>query len=150
MSFKTLIDADACPVTRLAESILKKYSIPCILFCDTSHVMQSDYSQVITASKGADSVDFALLSLVNANDVVITQDYGLAALCLAKGAFVINQNGMQYTNDNIDTLLTSRHINAKIRASGARHKGPKKRTKEADESFEAAFENLIQKLIKNG
>ena len=141
------VDADACPVTKIAESIAKKHSLPCTLICDTSHVISSEYSRVITASKGRDCADFVLLKLVSKGDVVVTQDYGLAALCLAKGSFAINQNGMEYTSFNIDSLLNSRHLNAKVRRSGGRIKGPSKRTSLQDEQFRQNFEKLILSVL---
>lgn len=144
---KIFVDADACPVTRLAEGIAKSYSLPCTLVCDTAHQLESEYSEVVTASKGRDCADFVLLSLMSKGDIVVTQDYGLAALCLAKGGYAINQNGMEYNEYNMDGLLTSRHINAKSRRAGFRTKGPKKRTAEQDIAFEKEFRILIEKML---
>lgn len=76
-------------------------------------------------SKGADSVDFALVNLVNSDDIVITQDYGLAAMCLARGARPLSQDGMEYTAEDIDSLLLARHTAKKIRNSGGRLKDRK-------------------------
>ena len=77
---KILIDADACPVTRIAEDIARKHSIPVVLLCDTNHILNSEYSTVKTVGAGADAVDIALINLCRREDIVITQDYGLAAL----------------------------------------------------------------------
>jgi len=93
--------------------------------------------------KDADSVDFALMGLLSREDIVVTQDYGLAAMVLGKGARAVNQNGLVYTNDNIDKLLMERHIGAKVRRGGGRTKGPAKRTKEDNEKFEEAFVKLL-------
>ena len=141
---KILIDADGCPVVRIAIDIAKKNNIPVTLICDTAHEFSDDYAQVIIVDKGADSADFRLANLANANDIVITQDYGLAAMCLSKRAVVINQNGLIYTNDNIDSLLLSRHIAKKIRNSGGRLKGPSKRTRQQDREFEKCLISLIE------
>jgi hypothetical protein len=84
------------------------------------------------------------MGLLSRDDVVVTQDFGLAAMVLGKGARVINQNGMEYTNDNIDRLLMERHIGAKVRKSGGRTKGPAKRTKEDNERFEIAFTMILE------
>ena len=97
-------------------------------------------------SKGADSVDFALINLLKKDDIVITQDYGLAAMAINKASYVINQNGLIYSNENIDRLLYSRHISKKIRKSGGRTKGPKKRTKEDDLNFERTLTEICDKL----
>ena len=83
------------------------------------------------------------MGLLTRDDVVVTQDFGLAAMVLGKGARVVNQNGLIYTNDNIDKLLLERHIGQKVRRGGGKTRGPAKRTKEDDARFEAAFESLL-------
>ncbi len=140
---RILIDADGCPVVDIAVRLAKKYSIECLILCDTSHVFEKAGASTLTFSKGADSVDFALVNIVIAGDIVITQDYGLAAMCLARNALVINQDGMEYTADNIDALLLARHTAKKIRNSGGRLKGPSKRTAAQDAAFESALESLL-------
>ena len=102
---RILIDADACPVYRIAERIAKENHIPAILFSDTNHVLTSDYSEIRVIGAGADAVDFALINASKAGDIIITQDYGVAAMALGKGAWAIHQSGKWYTNDNIDQLL---------------------------------------------
>lgn len=140
-----LVDADSCPVVKIIEGIAKKYRINVILLCDTNHILTSDYSEVKRISSGADAVDFALANICQKGDIVVTQDYGVAAIILGKGAFGINQNGRWYTNENIDTLLMERHISKEIRrASKKNHlKGPSKRTEEDDIRFGNSFEKLI-------
>ena len=138
------IDADGCPVTNIAVALAKKRGIPCTLLCDTAHEMQRDGAKTITVSKGADSVDFALVNLVKPGDLVVTQDYGLAAMCLSRGAVPIHQDGMVYTNENIDGLLFFRAAAKKVRNAGGRLKGPSRRTKEQDRAFEAALSRLLE------
>lgn len=142
---KIFIDADACPVIRIAEQIAKQHNIPVTLLCDTNHVLTSDYSEVKIIGAGADAVDFALINLCKRSDIVVTQDYGVAAMALGKGAYAIHQSGKWYTNENIDQMLMERHLNKKARrASGKNHlKGPKKRTPEDDDRFSESFEKLI-------
>mgnify|MGYP003295901900 CR=1 FL=1 len=139
------IDADACPVIRIAEQVAKQHNIPVTLLCDTNHVLTSDYSEVKIIGAGADAVDFALINLCKRSDIVVTQDYGVAAMALGKGAYAIHQSGKWYTNENIDQMLMKRHLNKKARrASGKNHlKGPKKRTQEDDDRFRDSFEKLI-------
>ncbi len=132
---KILIDADGCPVVDNAVRIAKAHQVECLILCDTAHYFEKDGAQTLVFSKGADSVDFALVNRVAPGDIVITQDYGLAAMCLAKRAVILNQNGMQYTEDNIDALLLARHTARKIRSAGGRLKGPHKRTAEQDQQF---------------
>lgn len=140
---KILIDADGCPVVDLAVRMAKKYAIECLILCDTSHVFEKDGAVTLTVDKGADRVDFALVNRVLAGDIVITQDYGLAAMCLSKNARVIHQDGMEYTDDNINALLLARYTAQKIRCSGGRLKGPKKRTAEQDHHFEQTLASLL-------
>lgn len=144
---KVFVDADACPVTRIVEKTAKKYEIPVILLCDTNHVLQSDYSQLKIIGAGVDAVDFALVGMCEKGDIVVTQDYGVAAMILGKGAFGIHQSGKWYTDDNIDEMLMERHMAKKARMSKKKHhlKGPSKRTEEDDRRFEQSFERLIQR-----
>lgn len=144
---KILIDGDGCPVIDLTIKISKKFNIDVIIMCDTSHVFNKEGAKTMMFSKGADSVDFALINLVQKDDIVITQDYGLAAMAINKASYVINQNGLIYTNDNIDMLLYNRHISKKVRKSGGRVKGPKKRTNEDNINFEKTLIEVCKKSI---
>ncbi len=139
-----LVDADACPVKHIIVRLAKQHNIPVIMLIDTSHELNDGYSTVITVDKQADSVDYALMGLLTREDIVVTQDFGLAAMAIGKGAKAINQNGLIFTGENIDQLLMERHIGQKIRRGGGRTKGPAKRTKDDDARFEVAFERLLR------
>ncbi len=141
---KILIDADGCPVVDLTVSLAEKYGIECTILCDTSHEFNREGAKTVVVEKGADSVDFRIVNLVGEGDIVVTQDYGLAAMCLARKAIPVSQNGMVYTDKNIDQLLFTRYVSKKIRKAGGRMKGPFKRTPEQDKAFAAALEKLIQ------
>lgn len=143
---KILVDADACPVVRIVEDIAKKYEIEVILLCDTNHVLQSDYSEIRVIGAGADAVDFALVGICEQGDIVVTQDYGVAAMILGKGAYGIHQSGKWYTNENIDLMLMERHLSKKARRTKSKHhmKGPAKRTEEEDRRFADSLERLVQ------
>lgn len=145
---KILIDADACPVVELAINEAKALNIPIHLFFDTTHIFSDDYAIIHICDKGNDSVDYEVLKNTLINDIVITQDYGLACLVLSKGAVCLNQNGLVYTNDSIDTLLQTRYIGQKIRKSGGKTKGPSKRTKENDINFVNSLRLEIKKIIE--
>lgn len=144
MSFNILVDADACPVKHIIVKVAKEKNIHVIMFIDTSHVIDDGYSEVVIVDKARDSVDFALVNKVRRGDIVVTQDYGVAAMALAKGARAINQNGVVYSDDNMDKFLFERHLSQKIRRSGNKVSGPSKRTKEHDEKFERAFRKLVE------
>ena len=144
------IDADACPVIRIAESIARKHGIPVTLLCDTNHQLTSDYSTIRMIGAGADAVDLALINLCRRGDIVITQDYGVAALALGKGAKAIHQSGRQYTDENIDGLLMERHLAKKARRGGKHHlKGPARRSEEDDRRFAESFEQMIQEALND-
>jgi len=144
---KVLIDADACPVVDLALSISSEFEIETILFCDTSHRVERDNVITIIVPKGPDSVDFTLVNALSKLDIVITQDYGLAAMVLARGGYPIDQNGREMSNENIERLLDMRHVGQKIRRAGGRTKGPKKRTQENNISFEMKFRQICERAI---
>lgn len=141
-----LIDADACPVVDIAVKLCAEFGIECTLFCDTAHQIQRNGAITMIFDKGADSVDFALVNRVSPEDIVITQDYGLASMCLAKKARVLHQDGWEYTQYNIDALLFQRHASKEYRAAGGRTKGPSKRTAAQDKQFAIAFKGLIQQM----
>ena len=144
------IDADACPVTRIAERIAKEHGVPVVLLCDTNHQLTSEYSTVKIIGAGADAVDIALINLCKRGDIVVTQDYGVAALALGKGARAIHQSGKWYTDENIDVLLMERHLAKKARRSGKHHlKGPAKRTDEDDKCFAESFERLVWEALND-
>lgn len=144
---RILIDADGCPVVSNTIAIANKYKIEVIIICDTSHIFEREGAETITVSKGADSVDFVLANMIKPNDIVITQDYGLAAMCLAKKAVTLSQNGLLYNDDNIDALLSARYTAKKARMSGQRIKGNKKRTSQQDIEFEAKLISVLESMI---
>ena len=145
---KILIDADGCPVVDLTVRLAAKHGAECVILCDTAHEFNREGAQTVIVEKGADSVDFKLVNLVREGDIVGTQDYGLAAMCLARKAVPLSQNGMVYTDKNIDQLLFTRYVSKKIRNSGGRLKGPSKRKPEQDKAFEEALERLIKDISK--
>lgn len=145
MALNILIDADGCPVVADTVRMGKKHHAEVTIICDTAHEYSIDGAETITVSKGADSADFAIVNMLKKGDLVVTQDYGLAAICLARGARVINQDGKEYTNENIDALLSIRHIAKKERMSGKRHmKGPSKRTESQNQAFITTLEAVLK------
>ena len=138
-----LIDADGCPVVDLMLQIAKRFDAPVIILCDTSHQIEREGAQTLVFDKGSDSVDFALVNRVRPGDIVVTQDYGLASMCLAKRARVLNQNGLEYTSDNMDALMLRRYENKKLLRAGKHPKGSAKRSKAQDEAFVATLTNIF-------
>lgn len=144
---RIFVDADACPVIGIIERLAKKYDVPVTLLCDTNHVLVSEYSEVKVIGAGADAVDYALIGLCGRGDIVVSQDYGVAAMALGKGAYAIHQSGKWYTNENIDQMLMERHLAKKARRATKKNhlKGPKKRSTQDDERFAEWFEKMIKK-----
>lgn len=138
-----VIDADGCPVVREAVGIAREFSIHCKVVCDFAHTFDIEGAETIVVSQGADSADFYIVNHIKNGDIVVTQDYGLAAMCLAKNAIVLNQDGKIYSESNISGLLESRAIGKKIRRAGGRTKGPHKRTQEQNENFEKALRRIL-------
>ena len=141
---RVLIDADGCPVVDITIKIAKAGNVECIILCDTSHYFEREGATTVTVSKGTDSVDFVLVNMVNAGDIVVTQDYGLAAMCLARGAIPVSQDGMVYSDDNIGALLEQRAMAQKVRRSGGRLKGSSKRTDEQNLTFASKLGEIIE------
>ena len=138
-----LVDADGCPVVDVVIRCAREVGVPVTLLCDSAHRFAREGAQTVTVDKGADSVDFALVNRVQRGDIVVTQDYGLAAMCLARGARVLRQDGLEYTADNMDALLMARHTAKKVRRSGGRLHGNARRTKEEDRKFMRALRAVI-------
>jgi uncharacterized protein YaiI (UPF0178 family) len=140
---RILVDADACPVKGIIVSLAKPRGIPVVMFTDTAHELDDGYSRVVTVGCRPDGADYALLGELAPGDVAVTQDFGLAALALGKGARAIDQNGRIYTEDNIDSLLFERYIGQRARRAGAKTKGPARRTGEDDGRFR---ENVLRMI----
>ena len=145
---QVLIDADGCPVVDITVELCQKQRIPCLILCDTAHEIHRDGAQTLVFDKGADSVDLALANRAKAGDIVITQDYGLASMCLAKRARILHQDGWEYTAYNISGLMEQRHAAKKYRMAGGRTKGPAKRRQEQDDAFRAGLEKLLQQSVQ--
>ncbi len=137
------MDADACSVKDIIIKVAKEKAIPVTMVMDTSHAWHHEGVKVVTVDKARDGVDLALINLAHKNDVVVTQDYGVAALALGKGVRALNQNGLIFSSDNMDKLLFERHLGQKVRRAGGRTKNPRKRTTEDDDRFERAFRHVL-------
>lgn len=140
---RILVDGDACPSKDSIVELAHKYQLEMLVFIDYAHILPTHEYQVILCEVGADSVDMKIINMVKKGDVVITQDYGLASLVLAKQAKVLHVSGKIINNTNIDQLLMTRFVSAKQRKAGIRTKGPAKRTKEDEVFFKEQLEKLL-------
>ncbi|MFW6382293.1 MAG: YaiI/YqxD family protein [Bacillota bacterium] len=142
---KILVDGDGCPVVKITEEVAEKFSCRLIIFTNYAHQVNSDYGQVKKLDIESQSVDMEIINEAEPGDIVITQDYGLAALALGKGAAVINNSGRRYTDENIDNLLARRHFYAQMRRANKRHPTHSKRTPEEDENFKESLIRLLER-----
>lgn len=140
---RILIDGDAFPCIKKIISVARSYQTEVIVYLDTSHILEDDYAKVIIVSKGNNAVDLRLENNIQKNDIVLTQDYGVAIIGLSKDAICINQYGEKYTNYNIDYLLELKNYNRKKRKY-QNMKGPRKRRKEDDDRLIQQIENLLK------
>lgn len=140
---KLLIDADGCPVVDLALRLCHARGIPVLILCDTAHRIERDNAETLVFDQGADSVDFALVNRMEKGDIAVTQDYGLASMCLARGGQAISQNGLVYTDANIDGLLETRYQTKRLVRAGKHPKGQPKRTQAQNDAFAAALTTLL-------
>lgn len=146
---RILVDADACPVKEIIELVAERMQIPVVMFIDTSHILSSQYSEIVSVSKAPDAVDFALINRSERGDIVVTQDYGVAAMALGKGAYAIHPGGKLYTDSNIEVMLMERDLAKRCRRAGERIKGhSRKRTQEDDHRFQEAFIKLCQTALE--
>ncbi|RDW21148.1 YaiI/YqxD family protein [Oceanobacillus arenosus] len=145
------VDADACPVknTIIEEGV--RLGIPVTLVTSISHysnLVQPLGVETVYVDTGAEAADYRIMKLASKGDIIVTQDYGLASLGLAKGCTVLHHKGFTYTNDNIDQLLQTRYLSAMARKSGKRTKGPKPFTDEDRMKFRDLFLETISGFEK--
>ncbi|MDD4570222.1 MAG: DUF188 domain-containing protein [Tepidanaerobacteraceae bacterium] len=145
---KILVDADGCPVVDIAIKTAQSYDLEIIIVKNFSHELWDDYATIVTVDQSPDSADYYIVNHATKGDIVITQDYGLAAMALAKEALCINQNGLIISSKNIDQLLARRHINREIRRKHNKYTKFKKRELKQDTKFEHNLRYLIEKSIE--
>ncbi|MDD3453162.1 MAG: DUF188 domain-containing protein [Bacilli bacterium] len=143
---KILIDADACPSIDKITFLAKKNNLELILYFDCNHNIFNDYAKIKILSSSYQSVDIAIANDIKNNDLLITNDYGLALLAIAKQAKVVNHKGIIYDNENIDQLLFERHLNVKNRKQNIKTSNIKKRTTKDEQSLLMTIQTIIDKL----
>lgn len=143
---KIIVDADACPVKEIIETLARRKRIKVIMVSNYSQNIRSDYAETVIVDKEAEAADITIVNMTEPGDIIITQDYGLASIVLGKGARALNPNGKVYTDQNIDMLLTQRYLNAKARRAGGRHINPRKRSTKENRHFEQSFQRLLDKI----
>lgn len=146
---KVVIDADACPkkVLEGTLSICAKYDIKVWTVANYNHEIKSDNHIVVGSA--SQEADIKIMNIIDQGDIAVTQDYGLAAMIIAKGAACISPTGKEYTNKKIDFMLEERNLKARFRRNGGRTRGPSKRTQVDDINFAKTFEEILQQTLRS-
>ncbi|MDR7857834.1 DUF188 domain-containing protein [Tissierella sp.] len=145
---KIYVDADGCPVVDIAINLAKEYNLEIIVVKNYAHIIHDDYASIVTVDISRDSADYYIVNKAQKGDIVISQDYGFAAMALSKGAICITQNGLVISSENIDAILNSRHFNQKLRREQKIYTKMKKRSPMANIQFENNLRDLINSLLK--
>jgi len=145
---KIIVDADACPVRNIIEEVALRYKLDLLLVANINHLISSEYGSVITVDGNSQSADIAIINITLPGDIIVTQDYGLAAMVLGKGGYAVDNNGRQYTHKNIDSLLMQRYVSQKARQAGKRTGGPRKRKIDDDNDFRESLLRIVKYLLQ--
>mgnify|MGYP001275322688 CR=1 FL=1 len=140
---KIVVDADACPVQDIIETVARRCQLEVVLVSNIHHHLQSRYASIVMVDDASQAADLAIMNMVGPGDIVVTQDYGLASMVIGKGSFALDPSGQIYSADNIDGLLMRRFLSQRARQAGKRIKGPRKRTKPDDDCFTRSLERII-------
>lgn len=144
------VDADACPVTREAITIGRKRGRRVVVVANSTQNLERYASksgvEAIQVSSGRDAADFAVIERLEPGDVVVTQDIGLAAMAIGRGAGALSPRGRIFHLATIDAELAVRHAEAKLRRAGGRHGGPSKFEDEDREHFSEQLERLLTQM----
>ncbi len=145
---RIIVDADACPVKQIVEDLASSQGIELIMISNYHHLITSEYATLVVVDAASQSADMAIANYTRSGDIVVTQDYGLASMVLAKKGRAIHPSGNIYTLDNIDGLLMQRYVNQKARQARKHISGPTKRQAEDDRRFKNGLESLIKESLE--
>lgn len=140
---KIIVDADACPVKDIIEELALQYRLQVIMVSNINHLISSGYAEIVVVDGASEAADIAIVNLTRSGDIVVTQDYGLASMVLAKGSHALNPMGYQYTEANIEGLLLRRFLNQKARRARERIGGPRRRNQDDNKRFAKSLLGLI-------
>jgi hypothetical protein len=143
---RILVDGDGCPVLEITSQVAAEFSLELLVYTDLNHRHQLSYGKLIIVDQGFQSVDMILYNNLKAGDLVITVDYGLAALALGAKARVLSFSGREFNNRNIDNLLARRHLQRQQRKKTGRHTSHHKRTSADDLRFKQSLLEIIREI----
>jgi len=150
LDLKIIVDADACPVKDIIEELAQAYRLQVVMVSNINHLISSQYARVVVVDGASEAADIAIVNLTRRGDIVVTQDYGLASMVLAKGSYALDPLGHQYTEANIEGLLLRRYINQKARRAGERIGGPRKRNQVDNSRFRQCLQRVIRQQGEDG
>lgn len=144
---RILVDGDACPQKEEIAKLAREYDIHLIVYMDYAHISYQEDYEVKQCEVGRDQVDMMIVNDVQKGDLVITQDFGLATLVLAKKAYVLHISGMRIHQENIDELMFRRYVGQKVRKANKHVNGPSKRTDDDKKYFLKQLELMIKEIL---
>ena len=147
---RIFVDADGCPVVQETVKLAREFRVPVTLVKNYAHVLHDDYAEIVTVDTTADSADYYIANHLSKDDIVVTQDNGLAAMCLSRQAIPINQNGLVIDDSNLITMLSGRHLHRELRSQGIYTSKAKKRKKGSDRAFEDSLRKLLLEVTEDG
>lgn len=141
------VDADGCPVVNITIEVAKKHKLRVVVVKNYAVQVEDDYAEIVTVDISRDSADYYIANHIKKGDILVSQDYGLAAMGLAKEAICINQNGLIIGKDNIDGILNRRHLHQKLRRENKIYSKFKKRNPQANEDFMKSLDSLVYNYL---
>lgn len=151
IAIKLIVDADACPVKPEITDAAAQFGVPVVMVASYDHRLQAaEGVEIVQVDRSDQSVDLYIANRLKAGDILVTQDFGLATIGLAKRATVLSNRGQTYTDRTIDFLLENRHESARGRRRGKYGKGPKAFTDRDRQGFLQTLTKLLRRLQENG
>ncbi|OPY58236.1 MAG: hypothetical protein A4E55_01055 [Pelotomaculum sp. PtaU1.Bin035] len=141
---KIIVDADAIPrnALEICRQAATEFSVSLVTVASFNHQIESEHHVVV--GNAPQEADLQVVNLTREGDIVVTQDWGLAAMVIGKGAAAVSPAGRIFNPATVDFLLEERELKARHRRSGGRTKGPAKRTVKDDNNFKKNLYKLLE------
>jgi uncharacterized protein YaiI (UPF0178 family) len=150
ITIKIIVDADSCPVKQEIITAAKLNHGEVLMVASFDHYLKPlEGVQTIQVDRSDQSVDLYIANHISPNNILITQDFGLATIGLAKRAVVLSNRGQIYSDRTIGFLLESRHEHARKRRNGKHSKGPRPFTNEDRNKFLQTLTKVLIQLQEN-
>lgn len=140
------VDADSCPVKEDIVEIASYYHYELLFVASYAHMKRdNDEQQWKYVDSDKEAVDLFIMNATKKQDIVVTQDIGLASTLLLKQVTVLSPRGVMFEEERINTALDMRYLSAKARRKGVYGKGPKPYTEEDRQKFRRNFKRILSK-----